>query len=365
MVRFAATLAGLVFLFSGCAVKEFGSNLKYNIKGEYYLQEKKYAGGRQSFLKALQEDPANAQVNYYYGRFLLAEGEAKTALPYLEKAAQYNPGESDYHFWLGTAYGENGLPKQERASYRTALRLDPEHGQALTALGNNLLRAGELDQSYNLYRKALHIWPEDPQALYNRAVILRKLGREPEEKVAWREYLDSYPAGRFALIATDRLNSLGDSSYRNYQLGARTLTLSEISFMPLSAELSPAARPSLDLLGAAVANMNKGELHIIVYQQNNGQLARKRAIAIRHYLERKFPQLKTHKRIRLSWFDVPEERTVLGKKLVLSESVQFFLADKVKGSAGKRPAGAGKEPIGYDKVKAEKKPVAKKKAVKK
>ncbi len=356
MVRMAATLIGIVFLLSGCAVQEFGSNLKYNIKGEYYLQEKKYAGGRQSFQAALQEDPTSAQANYYYARFLLAEGEAKAALPYLQKAVQYNPGDSDYHFWLGTAYGENDLSKQERASYQAALRLDPKHGQALTALGNNLLRAGELDKSFNLYQKALDIWPDNPQAMYNRAVILRKLGREPEEKVAWREYLDSYPAGRFAIIATDRLNSLGDYAYRNYQLGARTVTLSEITFVPLSAELSAASHPSLDLLGAAVANMKKGKLHIIVYQQNNGQLAKKRAIAIRHYLEKKFPQLRTHKRISLSWFDVPEERTVLGKKLALNESVDLFLAD-----AAKSPADAGTGRIDLGKVKMEKKPVAEKK----
>ena len=331
MVRIAMICVGIVVFLSGCAVQEFGSNLKYNIQGEYYLQEKKYSGGRQAFQEALQKDPANAQALYYYGRFLLAEGEAKTALPYLEKAVTYNPGDSDYHFWLGTAYGENNLPKKERASYQAALRLDPQHGQALTALGNNLLQAGELDKSYNLYQRALKVWPDNPQALYNRAVILRKLNREPEEKLAWRLYLDSYPAGRFASIATDRLNSLGDSTYRNYQLGARTVTLSEIYFVPLSTELSVGSHPSLDLLGAAVANMKKGKLHVIVYQQNNSQLAKKKAVAIRRYLEKRFPQLRDQKRIRISWFEVPEERTVLGKKLVLNESVQFFLADSGKG----------------------------------
>lgn len=330
MIRIALSL-GIVILLSGCAVQEFGSNLKYNLQGEYYLQEKNYSGGRQAFREALEQDPTNAQALYYYGRFLLAEGEAKTALPYLEKAATYNPGDSDYQFWLGTAYGANNLAKKERASYQTALRLNPQHGQALTALGNNLLQAGELQASYDLYQRALKIAPDNPQALYNRALILRKLNREPEEKQAWRTYLDFHPAGRFATIATDRLNSLGDSSYRNYQLGIRTLTLGEISFAPLTTELSAASRPSLDLLGATVVNMKQGTLQVIVSQQNNRELAKDKAIAIRRYLETRYPQLQAGKRIRLSWFDVPEERTVLGKKLVLNESVQFFLADWAKG----------------------------------
>lgn len=336
MFRTAVILVGMVLLFSGCAVKEFGNTLKYNIQGEYYLQEKNFAGGRQTFSEALQKDPDNPQVLYFYGRFLLAENEAKSALPYLEKAAAYNPGDSQYHFWLGLAYGENGMRAKERASYNAALRLNPRNVQALVYLGNNLLQAGELEKSLTTYQQALDMWPDSPQALYNRAVILRKLKREPEEKVAWRLYLDSYPAGSFARMATDRLNNLGDFSYRNYRLGARTVTLAEITFVPLSAEISPLSRPSLDLVGAAVSNMGKGDLNIIVYQQNNKALAKKRAVALRGYLERKFPLLKENKRIRISWFGVPEERTVLNKKLVVQESVQFFLADPAKEKSKKK-----------------------------
>lgn len=365
MVRIAMFCVGIVIFLTGCAVQEFGSNLKYNIQGEYYLQEKKYSGGRQAFQEALQKDPANAQALYYYGRFLLAEGEAKTALPYLEKAVKYNPADSDYHFWLGTAYGENNLPKKERESYQAALLLDPQHGQALTGLGNNLLRADELHKSFNLYQRALKVWPENPQALYNRAVILRKLKREPEEKLAWRLYLDSYPAGSFARIATDRLNSLGDSSYRNYQLGARTVTLSEITFLPFSSVLSPDSHPSLDLVGAAVFNMPKGKLHIIVYQQNNGQLAKKRAFNIRRYLEKQYPRLRDQKRVRVSWFAVPEERTVLGKQLVLNESVQLFLVDQDKVKKDKEKAKETTKETAKEKEKKEKKPLPQKKSDKK
>jgi hypothetical protein len=81
--------------------------------------------------------------------------------------------------------------------------------------------------------------------------------------------------------------------------------------------------------------MGKGTLNILVFQQNNRELAKKRAVALRTYLEQQFPKLRAEKRIRLSWFAVPEERVVLSKKLVLNESVQFFLTDQDK---GKEPA---------------------------
>lgn len=346
MIRITVTVIGIVLLLTGCALKEFGTSLKYNIQGEYYLQNKDFAGGRQNFSEALRENPDNSQALYFYGRFLLAQNEGKAALPHLQKAVAGNPDDSSYHFWLGLAYGENGMRAKERASYEKALRLDGQNVQALTYLGNNLLQAGELGKSLARYEQALKIWQYNPQALYNRAVILRKLKREPEEKLAWLLYLESFPSGSFARLATDRLNSLGDSSYRNYRLGARTVTLASIDFVPLSSELSPDTLPSLDLVGAAVSNMGNGILNIIVYQQNNERLAKKRAVALRRYLERKFPLLKKQRRLRISWFAVPEERTVLGKKLVLNESVQFFLTDARKSIPPKKyikPKKAGRK----------------------
>lgn len=331
MIRRTVTVVGMVLLLSGCAMQDFGDTLKYNFKGEYYLQNKDFAGGRRTFAAALQEDPDSAQAHYYYGRFLLAENEVKTALFHLEQAASRKPDDSEYQFWLGLAYGENGLRAKERASYEASLRLDRQNVQALISLGHNLLLAGELENSLDTYRQALEILPNHPQALYNRAVIFKKLNRESEEKQAWLLYLDSFPTGNFARLATDRLNSLGDFSYRNYQLGARTMTLGAITFHPRSAELAAASRPSLDLVGATVSNMSKGTLNILVYQQNNRELAKKRAVVLRTYLEQQFPKLRAEKRIRLSWFAVPEERMVLNRKLVLSESVQFFLTDLGKG----------------------------------
>ena len=40
------------------------------------------------------------------------------------------------------------------------------------------------DEALNLYSRALKIWPGSPSALYNRALILKKLGRTPEELLA-------------------------------------------------------------------------------------------------------------------------------------------------------------------------------------
>ncbi|MDJ0622191.1 MAG: tetratricopeptide repeat protein [Desulfocapsaceae bacterium] len=328
MIKSTTLILASILLFSGCAaVQDFGTAVRYNVQGEYYLQEKNYQQGLDTFGEVIEADPFSSEANYYYGRFLLAEKQAAKALPYLERAVGLDPQNSKYHFWHGVAFGENNQEDKERESYTQALLHDPQNAQALTYLGNNYFRAREYAQALKNYQWALAIDQNNPQALYNRANILRRLDRKPEEEQAWQQYLDTYPAGSFARRAADYMNTLGNHSYRNYQLGLRTVTLAEIQFTPFTAELDRQSLPSLDLIGTTVSNMDKGILNVIVYQLNNRELAKERAVSIRNYLTKKFPEFREIRQIRLSWFDVPEKRQVLDTTLLLNESVQIFLTD--------------------------------------
>jgi tetratricopeptide (TPR) repeat protein len=310
----------------GMQAVQVGKSIQYRVLGEHYLQTGNVEQGEATFRRAVQETPDSAESNYYLGRFLLAGGKHEEAVSYLEKAVALDPGKADYFFWLGVAYGEIGWKEEEMRLYSRALEVDPRHLQALIYQGHSRLNNKQYEEALDSYRKALEIWPESPAALYNRALILKNLGRSPEERIAWKEYLDLYPAGALARRAADHLNQLSDFSYRNHTLGARTITLAGIRFMPFTAELESSSHPSLRLAGAAAANMGKGTLQIVVYQKNNKELARERAISIKKYLEDQFPGLREG-RIGISWFAVPEEFTVAGTKLQADESVRFFLTE--------------------------------------
>jgi tetratricopeptide (TPR) repeat protein len=337
MNRHRLFLISVTFLLlaNGCAVQQLGSNLQNSFKGDGYLERQEYKEGLQTFAEELRKSPDNPQNLYYYGRFLLASGQSREAQSYLARAAAAEPGKSDYYFWLGVAHGELGLRDKERVAYEKALQLDANHTQAITYLANSMLVSGQHEESLRLYQRALQLWPENPQALYNRAIILQHFQRQPEEKLAWKLYLDHHPAGSFARLAADRLNLFGDHSYRNHTLGVRTLTLANIEFAPFGAELLPASQPSLDLLGATAANMGKGTLHVIAYQQNNRALAKARSLAVKAYLQQRFPELAPAGRLAASWFEVPEERLLLNDSIKVAESMQFLLT--VPGQA-KQPA---------------------------
>ena len=194
------------------SLKFLGTSLKLHAQGRHYLETRDYKKGESLFRRAVKENPANPAANYYLGRFLLAKQKNEGALSYLKKAVSLDPKDADYNFWLGLAYGENGKRKEERQKYKKALALDPKHLQSLIYLGHSQLRSKEYNDALVSYKKAMKIWPFSPSALYNRALIMKILGRTPEAKLAWLEYLDLYPAGALARRATDHLNLLSDFS---------------------------------------------------------------------------------------------------------------------------------------------------------
>ena len=310
----------------GMQAAQLGKSIQHHVLGEHYFHTRNFAKGEATFRQAVKENPESAEANYYLGRFLLAEKKHKEALPYLQKAVALESDNAEYNFWLGVVYGENGQREKERKSYYNALKIDPKHLQSLIYLGHSQLKNEKYEESLTSYQKALQIWPGSPSALYNQALILKILGRTPEERIAWQQYLSLYPAGGLARRATDHLNMLSDFSYRNHTLAARTMTLAKIRFEPFAAALDSSSYPSLKLVGATVVNMGKGNLQIVVCQKNNKELARKRVISIKKYLQEQFPDLRGN-RIGISWFSIPEEFTIAGKKLRSDESVRFFLTD--------------------------------------
>lgn len=334
-LQYMVLLIFSAFFLGGCAVgtsinsvgqsiSAVGQSIKNNVQGSHYLQTKNYSQGELTFHEAVEQDPENPKVNYYLGRFLLAEKKPKQALPYLQNAASLDPKDTDYLFWQGVALGELGKSRQERESYQKVLKIKKKHLQALIYLGHNQLKGKQYESALATYRKTLEIWPSSPSSLYNRALIAKILKRAPEEKVGWQAYLSAYPSGALAIKAADHLNRLGDFSYRNQYLGARTVTLTKIWFEPFGSKLAPGSLPSLDVVGATASNMGKGKLQIVAYQKYNKKLARDRAISIKKYLQNEFPELK-RKGIGTSWFAQSETLKIQGKKLTNSESVRFFL----------------------------------------
>lgn len=264
-----------------------------DISGSYYLRSGQYGKGIQSFEKAYRENPNDPAVNYYLGRFYLAQEKARQAVPHLRRAAQTEPNNANYHFWLGVANWAVMDFEAERKSYLRALALDKDHVPARLYLAHNLLDSGQWEKALSQYEEVLEKDPYNPEALYNKGLALEQLNRPAAEIRAWKEYLKHYPDGKWALRAVEHLNSLGDFSYRNFTIGYRIVPLREIAFDPESDRLLSASRASLEVIGSILKVNKEIELKIVGYKQGDPALASARAKAVRQYLLDNFPAIRS------------------------------------------------------------------------
>jgi tetratricopeptide (TPR) repeat protein len=273
--------------------------------------------------KAVEQDPANASAQHSLGRILLLLDKPQQATTSLKKAADLDRRNADYQLWLGVAYGESEQYPQEQASYRRALEIDPQHLPALVLLGNSYLKSKMYQPGLSCYQRALKIDPSNSQALYNRAIIYKQLKQTAAERLAWKLYLETHPAGILARKATEHLNRLNDFSYRNHYIGNRVLTLPAITYTPFAADLNQSDKECLDKIGRIVTII-QNPLNVLVFQKNNIELARNRALRIKQYLEKEYPLLAAGKRIQLSWFGSPEKTRIAGHTYLIDDSTLFF-----------------------------------------
>ncbi len=310
----------IFLIFTGCsATKQF--------MGEYYLQQNNYDDGYKHFKKEVSADENYAVTHYYYGRFLLAKDEPKKALKHFKKAIVLEAKNSDYYSWLGVTYASLKQYNNEKSAYLKALTLDKKNLLALTYLAHNYFDKKEYIKALQYYRASLKLIPESQDVLYNRALSLNKLGRTPEEKIAWKEYLSYYPAGALARNAVKQLNEKGNFEYKNHLIGFKTITLRNITFKPLSAELNSDSKPSLDVLGEILSDNKKISIHIVVYQLKNKILAKQKAKSIKRYLLTKYPKININ-RLKLSWFNQAKRVVISKRRYQLDETVDFITAAK-------------------------------------
>ena len=297
-----------------------------SLKGERLLRNEQYQAGVVTFKNIVQEEPKNPEAQYYLGRFYLALERPEEALPHLKRAVQGDPANADYHFWLGVAYWAIRDFESERNSYLKTLAIDPKHVPAGLYLAHTFLDSGEWQAALDNYDLLLRREPYNPEALYNRALALTELGRPKEEIKAWKQYLEYYPEGKWALRAVDHLNQLGKFSYRNFTVGYRRVTLEHIPFPLGSAKLLSQGKPSLQVLGTILSINDQVWLEIVCYKNSDPSLAAARATAVRDYLLQEFPRLKPS---RIGARGIGrKERIKTGSKVYLLDDSTTFITTK-------------------------------------
>jgi tetratricopeptide (TPR) repeat protein len=97
---------------------------------------------------ALHDDATDAAAWNLQCRVYLAQGRADNAISSCQRAVRIAPSSSDYHIWLGRAYGEKARHSGMMAAYKTAKLVHSEFETAVSLDGKNRDALSDLGQYY-------------------------------------------------------------------------------------------------------------------------------------------------------------------------------------------------------------------------
>jgi tetratricopeptide (TPR) repeat protein len=133
------------------------------------------AAAEESLRKAVEHEPENFDANHRLGKLLSDEGNAREALPYLERAAQLNPGDYENAHELALAYADSGEYERARTQIRTLL--SGEDKAEVNKAGRDLASQDEARQHQ---AELNHLLGDVEEKLGNPLEAVRKYQRATE-----------------------------------------------------------------------------------------------------------------------------------------------------------------------------------------
>jgi tetratricopeptide (TPR) repeat protein len=297
------------------------------------MQTDRYLRGDDEIVTALRNESVtvlqktNAEAAFYLGRSLLVSDQPEVALNAFRQAALLQPGNPQYVLWQGAAYYALGKVEEERESYRQLIDSRPDYLPARVNLAHNLMQNGLPDQAKQLYEQVLQYDPTEKTALYNRALALNLQDKKTAEAKAWKDFLRQYRTGIWAYRALRHLHEIGDYSYRNYQIGYRSIILNQDLLLG-----PPGMEQDLEIkyLSGRFVDQAPGVLNIVVYKQDDVQQAKTIARTLRRAVISQV-SASGNRDVRVSWFGEPEAMATPDRDSVyLSKGVLIFSAPKNK-----------------------------------
>lgn len=165
------------------------------------FETEKYAEAKRIFQAIADQDDKNAAAAFYLGRICSYEDDAKLAIEWLKKAVELDEGNSEYHFWLGNAYGQKaqdasifkapGLAKKVKKEFEKAVEFDPDNVRARFALMQFYLQAPGImgGSDKKAHRQAEEIKKRDPA--WGHRAFGQIYEHEENYQLAEKEYLAS------------------------------------------------------------------------------------------------------------------------------------------------------------------------------
>lgn len=157
---------------------------------------------RQSYQKAIEQDPKFTQAYLALAGSYLQTGENDRANALFDKALKVNPKNGQLWFELGTVQARAKDWTASLESLNKAAQLDPDNKQYQKTYGLALARVGKFDESYDVLSKCM----SESEARFNVARMLKHVGKPEECQQQLQQALKANPNFLPAQELLDEMN---------------------------------------------------------------------------------------------------------------------------------------------------------------
>ena len=191
-----------------------GQNLNFAIPGARLLALKPGSGRYVQDSGPLPASPSGAgRTDNYKKRAddYFKTGNYDQAIANYQRALQANPADAELYYGRGTAYALKGQLDLALNDLNRCLEINPRNAQAYNNRGILYARKNQYGRALQDYEQALRLSPRYAHAYYNKGYALEKLGRTREAVEAYKSFLRYASAQNSKQIdrARERLRALG------------------------------------------------------------------------------------------------------------------------------------------------------------
>jgi len=119
------------------------------------VSTKRYREALERLTQLIAQNPSDWEANYWAGQCCRYLNDFSTAISYLSKASELNPGDQHIYLSLGIAYQLKEQWLDSKNALRQALELDPDYVLAYNSLAFTQKKSGELEKAEHNYDAGL------------------------------------------------------------------------------------------------------------------------------------------------------------------------------------------------------------------
>ena len=141
-----------------------------------------FAVAEDCYKQAVEMYPTSPLAMYNYGLTQLNQGKTKLSDKSFKRAIQLDPQYGEAYFGLGSALHQRGanFAAETKRALTTAVKLSPRMYAAYNQLGNVFLAEERLPEALKAYQTVVQLSPRSPEGHANSARVFSVLGRHED-----------------------------------------------------------------------------------------------------------------------------------------------------------------------------------------